>query len=108
MWRLDKTAALEVLSRFREAIEAQHVIVDKVILFGSYATGANREGSDIDVGVISKDFAGKDYWERADILSQAIYEVFEPIEAVALTPDEWEKKESAVVDYAATGEVVYG
>jgi predicted nucleotidyltransferase len=105
---MDKKAALEILSRFRNAVEAQNVKVEKLILFGSYATGANREGSDIDVVVISKDFAGKDYWERTDILSQAIYEVFEPIEAVALTPDEWEKKESVVVDYAANGEVVYG
>ena len=105
---MDKKAALEILSRFRNAVEAQNVKVEKLILFGSYATGANREGSDIDVVVISKDFAGKDYWKRTDILSQAIYEVFEPIEAVALTPDEWEKKESVVVDYAANGEVVFG
>ena len=105
---MDKKAALEIVSRFRNGIEAQNVKVEKLILFGSFATGANREGSDIDVVVISKDFAGKDYWERTDILSQAIYEVFEPIEAVALTPDEWEKKESVVVDYAKTGEIVYG
>ena len=82
--------------------------MDKLILFGSYATGANREGSDIDVVVVSTDFAGKDYWERTNILSQAICELFEPIEAVALTPDEWEKGESTVVEYAKTGEIVYG
>ena len=102
---MDKKAALEIVSRFRNGIEAQNVKVEKLILFGSFATGANREGSDIDVVVISKDFAGKDYWQRTDILSQAIYEVFEPIEAVALTPDEWEKKESVVVDYAATASI---
>jgi predicted nucleotidyltransferase len=105
---MDKKAALKILSRFREAIESQHVKVDKLILFGSYATGANREGSDIDVVVISRDFAAKDYWERTDILSQAIYDVFEPIEAVALTPEEWEKGESPIVEYAKTGEIVYG
>jgi uncharacterized protein len=49
---MDKKAALEVLSRFRRAIESQRIRVDKLILFGSYATGANREGSDIDVVVI--------------------------------------------------------
>ncbi len=96
---MEKKAALTILARFRDAIEAQHVTVDKLILYGSYAVGANREGSDIDVVVISKDFTGKDYWERTDILSQAIYEVFEPIEAVALTPVEWDKGESTIVDY---------
>jgi predicted nucleotidyltransferase len=106
---MDKKAALEILSRVRKAIEAQQCMVDKLVLFGSYATGTTiREGSDIDVVVISKDFAGKDYWQRTDILSQAIYEVFEPIEAVALTPEEWDKGESVVVEYAKNGEVVYG
>jgi predicted nucleotidyltransferase len=105
---MDKKAALEVLSRFRRAIESQRIRVDKLILFGSYATGANREGSDIDVVVISKDFANKDYWERTEILSDAIYHVFEPIEAIALTPEEWEKGEMRVVDLAKGGEVIYG
>ncbi len=105
---MDKKAALEILSRFRKAVESQHITVEKLVLFGSYATGANKEGSDIDVVVISKDFAGKDYWQRTDILSDAIYEVFEPIEAIALTPEEWAKEESPIVEYAKTGEIVYG
>jgi len=90
------------------AIESRSIRVDKLILFGSYATGAIREGSDIDVVVISKDFANQDYWERTDILSDAIYEIFEPIEAVALTPEEWEKGESGIVECAKGGEIIYG
>jgi predicted nucleotidyltransferase len=106
---MDKSAALEILSRFRKALESQQFTVDKLVLFGSFATGTTiREGSDIDVVVISKDFAGKDFWQRTDILSQAIYEVFEPIEAVALTPEEWENGDSVVVEYAKNGEIVYG
>jgi predicted nucleotidyltransferase len=105
---MDKKTVLNVLRRFRVALELQQVKVDKLILYGSYAIDANREGSDIDVVIISKDFAGKDYWERTEILSRAIYDVFEPIEAVALTPEEWDKGESMVVEYAKAGEVVYG
>jgi len=59
------------------------------------------------VVVISEDFAGKDYWERIDILSDSIYEVFEPIEAIAMTPAEWEKGESPITEYSKAGEVVY-
>ncbi len=105
---MDKKAALEVLSRFRTAIESQHIRVGKMILFGSFAKGTNRQESDVDVVVISEDFAGKDYWERTEILASAIYEVFEPIEAVALTPEEWDKGESGIVEYAKGGEIVYG
>lgn len=36
------------------------------------------------------------------------YEVFEPIEAVALTPEEWEKGQSAIVECAKGGEIIYG
>lgn len=59
-----------------------------------------REESDIDLGVISEDFKGKNFWQRIEVLSDAIYEVFAPIEAIALTPEEWERGKSFVVDYA--------
>lgn len=104
---MDKNAVLEVLFRFRKALESRGVMISKLILYGSYATGAHKEGSDIDVVVISEDFTGKDYWARIDILSEAIYEVFEPIEAVAITPEEWEKGESEIIEYSKAGEVVY-
>ncbi len=105
---MDKNAVLKILSRFRKALESKGTKINKMILFGSYAIGKYKEGSDIDVVVISDNFEGKNYWERIDILSDAIYEVFEPIEAVAMTPEEWERKESPVVDYVKDGEVIYG
>ncbi len=40
-------------------------------------------------------------------MSDAIYEVFEPIEAVALTVEEWEKGESTIAEYAKKGEVIF-
>jgi len=48
-----------------------------------------------------------DYWQRIDLLSDAIYQVFKPIEAVAMTRAEWEKGDSFIVDYARNGEVVF-
>ena len=105
---MDKRAVLEIISNFRKALESAGIKISKLILFGSYAAGRQMEGSDIDIVVISEDFAGKSYWERIDILSGAIYQIFEPIEAVAMTPQEWESADSLIVDYAKNGEVVYG
>jgi predicted nucleotidyltransferase len=105
---VDKEAVLRIISDFAKALEAENVKPQKIILFGSYSTGTQHEGSDIDLVVISEDFAGKDYWERIDVLAAAIVRVFEPTEAVAMPPQEWESGESRIVDYARNGEVVYG
>lgn len=103
---MDKVSVLEIISRFKKAVESKGIRINRLILFGSYANGTYREGSDIDIVVISEDFSDKNYWERIDILSDAIYDVYEPIEAVAMTTGEWENRESMIVDFAENGEVV--
>jgi predicted nucleotidyltransferase len=105
---MDKRKVLEIISAFKNALESRGIKADKFILFGSYATGQNREDSDIDLVIVSKDFKNKNYWERIDILSDAIYEIFEPIEATAFTPEEWQNRESIIADFAKNGEVIYG
>jgi len=104
---MDKNAVIEVVARLRRAIEARGIKPQKVILYGSYADGSHKEGSDIDVLVISAGFAGKSYWERIDILADAIYEIFAPIEAVAMTPEEWEHGDSLIAAFARNGEILY-
>lgn len=104
---MDKRAALKIISLLQRGIEARGVKVSIMILYGSFARGTYTDTSDIDVVVISEDFAGKDYWERIDLLSDVIYEVFAPIEAVAMTPEEWERGDSFISDYASDGEIVY-
>ncbi len=103
---MDKKRIYEIISAFRNALGEEGIKAQKLILFGSYSTGQNREDSDIDLVVISRDFNGKSYWDRIDILSQAIYRVFEPIEATAFTPEEWESGDSLIADYAKNGEVL--
>lgn len=105
---MDKAAVLKIVGAFCQALEAESIRPEKIILFGSHSTGTQRPDSDIDLAVISEDFAGKDYWQRIDALAAAIYRVFEPIEAVAMTPQEWQSGDSLVADYARKGEVVYG
>ena len=103
---MGKKDVLNILLRFKESLERNHIHVDRLILFGSWAKGTQQEGSDIDVVVISQDFENKDYWARINILSEAIYQVFQPIEAVAMTPQEWDSKESPVCEFAKQGEVI--
>ena len=103
---MDKRSVLNIIDRFKNILE-QKVRISKIILFGSYARGNYNDSSDIDLIVISNDFAAMNYWERIDFLSGAIYEIFEPIEALSFTPSEWEKNTSFLNDYANDGETVY-
>ena len=105
---MDQEAILKIVREFGKALEAEQIKPQKIILFGSCSTQTQRPDSDIDLVVISEDFAGKGYWERIDILSAAICRVFEPIEAVAMTPEEWQRGDSLIVDNARNGQDVYG
>ena len=103
---MDKEYVLNIISHFRKILEVKGINNNKIILYGSWAKGKQREESDIDLVVISEDFKDKGYWERIDILSDAIYEVFEPIEAIAMTPEEWEKGDTFMRGYTEDGEVI--
>ena len=103
---MGQKAVLAIIKEFKDTLEAINIRVDQLILYGSYAAGSAREDSDIDLVVISSSFVDKSYWERINILSDAIYEVFAPIEASAFTPDEWKSKKSLITEYAKNGILV--
>jgi len=103
---MGQDAVIKTLKQFEKALEFLNIQVEQLILYGSHADGTAREGSDIDIVVISSSFAEKSYWERIDILSEAIYKVFAPIEASAFTPEEWKAGKSLLVDYARNGVLV--
>lgn len=105
---MDKEAVLEILRRFAESLARHGALPCQLILFGSYARGDYREGSDIDVVVVSSGIEGKSYWERIEIFVACIYELRKPIEAIAMTPEEWERGDSMIAQIAREGgEVVY-
>ena len=105
---MDKAATVEIVARFEQALTKEGIRVAKIVLFGSHAAGTAHEDSDIDLVVVSDDFEGKGLRQRMEILSEAIYELFEPIEAVGMTTNEWERGHSPLVEFAREGEVVYG
>jgi uncharacterized protein len=104
---MDKKSVLNIVDRLKNLLEQKEIKVAKIILYGSYAKGNYTENSDIDLIVLSEDFASMNYWERIDCLSGPIYEIFEPIEALSFTPAEWANSHSFLTDYAASGEIVY-
>ena len=105
---MGKKDVLDIIQQFQMALQEQGIKVSKIILYGSWARGNAHDDSDIDLVVISQQFEGKEYWDRIQIISEAIYKVFAPIEAVAMTPREWESGDRMICAYAKDGEVLTG
>ena len=104
---MDKKAVVAIVERFAHELRSRGIQPQQVILYGSQAAGTATEDSDIDVVVISENFSGRSYWERIEVLTDAIYAVFAPLEAVAMTPEEWQAGDSMIVDFARKGEALY-
>jgi len=81
-----------IIERFKQELGRLGIKAEKIILYGSYAKGTSREGSDIDLIVISDDFRNLNLRERLEILGLAAGRVFEPIEALGYTANEVESE----------------
>jgi predicted nucleotidyltransferase len=103
---MDKKAVLEIIQDFKNTLETTGVRVERIILFGSYADGIPHEWSDIDLVVISPDFINVGLWERIKMISKAISIVFQPIQAIPMTPEEWERGDSMIAMIAREGEEI--
>ena len=78
----------QVIRRFRWQLEKFGIHDEKILLYGSQATGAAREGSDIDLIVISNDWENLNLRERLELLGTASARILEPVQAEGFTPAE--------------------
>jgi predicted nucleotidyltransferase len=76
-----KSALMITVQRFRAELEKMGIRCDRILLFGSQANGTAQEGSDIDLIVVSPDWARYNDRERFEILGIAAARILEPIQA---------------------------
>lgn len=78
------------IKTIKEYIRAVEKIftVNKVYLFGSYASGKIHKWSDIDLAIVSEDFEHMDEYIAMVILSKLRQNIDYSIEAIPLTPDD--------------------
>ncbi len=107
-----KNGIKKILAQF--IVEAKKKMpVEKVILFGSRATGTSKRYSDVDIAVISPKFCHMNELERIKLLldcaHQIKYEIPVDMETFGYTPKEYEN--AGYFDFLGviknTGKVIY-
>ena len=78
----------DIIVCYCEQLEHMGIRTEQVILFGSHARSEAKEGSDIDLLIVSSDFENLNTRERLELLGVAAARLWQPIEAIAYTPDE--------------------
>ena len=77
---MDKAEVIIKLKKYKKLL-SQYMSFDKMILFGSYARGSQREDSDVDVAIIVDEIQG-DYFSTRPLLWRVRREVDDRIEPI--------------------------
>jgi uncharacterized protein len=73
----------------------KEIKVERIIVFGSYASGRAKKHSDIDLVLIGKKFRGRDFLSRYKGLWLK-WTLDMPVDFIAYTPEEFEKQSKEV------------
>lgn len=105
----NKRALKKIVKEYVDVLKNNNIIVEKVILFGSFATGKQQKYSDIDLSIVSKDFDKKNILQRQEILGLAASYVDAPIEAIGYSPKEVRSRQAGTLIHEITksGKVMY-
>lgn len=80
------------------------ILIEKIVLFGSYARNDFIEDSDIDLIILSNEFADKNIFEKAkmtgDLEWQLIKKFKVPFDIMYYSPEEWENSTSLIISEA--------
>lgn len=82
----------QIINRYRAQLEKLGVRPERILLYGSQAAGTAREGSDIDLIVISDDWQQYSQRQRLELLGVAAARILEPVQAQGFTPGEIKMK----------------
>jgi predicted nucleotidyltransferase len=106
-----KSKIKAIIKFLQEALTEQGIEVETIVVFGSQARGAARKDSDLDLLVVSRNFRGKNIFQRAAMLGDADYRTIKkfmvPVDLVTMSPEEWKRGTSLVAQFARTGQVAY-
>ena len=102
------TQVRRIVQRYVRALQSR-IHVERVILYGSYATGRAHEWSDIDIVVVSPDFARMNELERVQFLARRTVHFDSRLAPLAYTPTEFDHAQpyQFPAEIKRTGKVVF-
>jgi predicted nucleotidyltransferase len=85
------------------------ISVAKIILFGSYVSGAPKKWSDIDVAIVSPSFSNVPLWHRQEMLAESLRQTDVRLSPLGYSPEELSNPDghSFLREIIRTGRVVY-
>lgn len=108
---MGKRKLMTIINFLNKCLQEEGLNVSKIILFGSQIKKSAVEDSDIDVVIISNDFKGKDIFKRLEMMRVPVIKTIKkyivPMDVIAMTPQELNRKGSPLAGYARNGVVVY-
>ncbi|MFA4876737.1 MAG: nucleotidyltransferase domain-containing protein [Methanoregula sp.] len=101
---------LEAVTFFGAVVRENGIHIHDLIVFGSSGQGTASPHSDIDIAIISGDFAGRDIFERAlltkDAEIQTVRKFRVALDVLTLTPEEYRDPASLIAGTIRKGIVV--
>ena len=83
----------QIIKRYRLQLADLGIHPTRILLYGSQAEGTAREGSDVDLIVISNDWKKYNHRQRLELLGIAAARILEPVQAQGFTPEEIRRKQ---------------
>jgi len=101
----------KIISLIKALLKEKGICVSQIIMFGSQVKGTVKKDSDLDIIILSKDFEGKDIFEKVKMaqgLHRAlIKQLLLPLDILYYSPSEWKKSYSLIVDIAKNEGIMY-
>ena len=104
---LTRDIAIDVVKGFIIAVQSEGIILQKVIMFGSYAGNKQHEWSDIDLALVADDFTGFGFDDKQGFAKINCRKPFSIIHAKTFPTSYFETGDPFIDEIKRTGIVIY-
>lgn len=100
-----RNSIMNSIEKYILELQKNNILMEKVILFGSYTKGDFNECSDIDIALISSSFTGDRFQDRRRIVPLR-RNIDSRIEPIPFTPEAFIKGGNLIDEIKKTGKVI--